>query len=350
MTEREKSHLSVGTPAAGCVCVKGARHGHQDELEEADGAGDVLESGPERGATKSEVSRLKFFEVGLRVLRRGGRAARHLDARARASTSNIRPEATAIFGVHRAQTESGRPDGRRGSPGVAGDSARARPPRWRAAAAAAAPREPPEPNLGRKNFSREISLLVAPRSGPDSRTSPAPSERLLELILVPVTGTTPAQTSRVPRLRERRFHHVRRVQRVLRHDSSGRSRRGDGGRVGAGATSPRAPYCTGGRRHRERRGARSLPWAAALVQPLGASAPSGRLGSTEESGAARRSSTPRLTRGLAVLACGTHAFHAPTCFSRRLLPLQRWRSHLSGRYAVALSRPHAACRALRPWS
>ena len=149
----------------------------------------------------------------------------------------------------------GRPDGRRGSPGVAGDSARVRdrPDGVRAAAAAAAPREDLlSPTWARKNFSRETSLLVAPRSGPDSRTSPAPSERLLELILVPVTGTTPgadAARSRVPTDKIARApisSRSTRPARASRHNSSGRSRRGDGGRVGAGATSPRAPYCVRG--------------------------------------------------------------------------------------------------------
>ena len=90
--------LSVGTrlraaSAPGVVPVTGTR---MSSRRRSDGAGDVLESGPERGATKSEVSRLKFFraQVGLRRSSRGAAAAaaaRHLGGRERARYHLRRP-------------------------------------------------------------------------------------------------------------------------------------------------------------------------------------------------------------------------------------------------------------------
>ena len=159
---------------------------------------------------------------------------------------------------------------------------------------------------------------MAPRSGPDSRTSPAPSERLLELILVPVTGTTPgadAARSRVPTDKIARAPISTRSTRpahASRHESSGRSRRGDGGRVGAGATSPRAPYRV--RRAPPVGGIASVAARDSSRWPVGGGlsvAPWERRHRADASAAprraapARRSSTSSANSRMAVLACGT---------------------------------------------
>ena len=203
-------------------------------------------------------------------------------------------------------------------------------PRWRAAAAAAAPREDLQSlTWGRNFFSRETSILVAPRSGPDSRTSPAPSERLLELILVPVTGTTPgadAARSRVPTDKIARASISTRSTRpahASRHESSGRSRRGDGGRVGAGATSPRAPYRV--RRAPPVGGIASVAARDSSRWPVGGGlsvAPWERRHRADASAAprraapARRSSTSSANSRMAVLARGIRSpavWSSPTC-------------------------------------
>ena len=129
--------LSVGTrlraaSAPGVVPVTGTR---MSSRRRSDGAGDVLESGPERGATKIEVSRLKKFRPQVRLWRssRGAVGAWHRPRQRRARgqraaiTSNIRPEGPCLLVFLEPRlSHGGRSDGRSGSPGVAGDSARVR--------------------------------------------------------------------------------------------------------------------------------------------------------------------------------------------------------------------------------
>ena len=140
----------------------------------------------------------------------------------------------------------------------------------------------------RRNFLRlETSIRVAPRSGPDPRTSPASSERLIGLVSVPGTGAAPSESvesaacgrCRRAKIRERRVRGVRRVQRTLR---------GAGRAAGAIAAASAARARARDQRARVRR-AHAAQCSNARLRTLGR---------------ARRRST-RLGRVAAVMPAGT---------------------------------------------